>query len=373
MELQKRRKNKINGIILDKKEYAKKYFKKMQDKGIMCIPPYTYSYIMANDSIIAVKQKNLTGFLMPPYKHFILPPYSDEFGFENRGCLYSFPNILDKTKVKKLVTTQLILHRDYSLLNYRKLGDDLRGNGRPILYNQKELNWFLDRKLVRFYNECLFLKNTGQHLFLYEVDDVKLLIVWDDYYSSCINIIGLSQVVRVHKERCTFNHPYTILQVYISAFCAFFRMFPSGTLFNVTLEEIIGTPFAIIYVPLYPIACFEIYAKVRGEIEEAIRIYDKFDKVKWLKYDKNLFTKSIYHPKFKRKKKATYSNKKSKAERRAMKNLKKKEKKKLKPPKPRKRKVKKVKKKKKLDSMYTRKRYRHIRKGRTKKNVELFS
>ena len=369
MESQKRRKSKINGIVLDKKEYTAKYFTMLQNEGRMILPPYTYSYIMANDSIIAVQKKNKTGFMMPPYKHFILPTYSDEKGFENTDCIYSFPDPLSKTK-GKLLTSQIILHRDYSLLNYRKLGETLKGVGRPILYNQKEMNWFLNKKLVRYYNICLFNKDAGQHLFLYEVDDIKLLIIWDDYYSSYINIIGLSQVVRTQDGWRTFDYPYSILEVYVNALCCFMRMFPSGTLFNATMEWTMSVRNTEIYVPLLPIACFEIYSKVKGEFEEEVRVYSKFDKVKWLGYDKNLFTKNIYHPKFNRKKKATYSNKKSKAERRAIEKAKKAERKKLRPPKPKK-KVTKIKKK--ISNIYTRTKHRHIRKSPKRKKEELFS
>ena len=371
MESQKRRKSKPYNKLLDKREYAEKYFRMIQNEGKTLLPPYTFSYIMSNDSIIAVEKKNKTGFMMPPYKHFLLPSYSAEFGFENRGCLYSFPNALDKTK-GKLVTTQIILHRDYTLLNYRKLGGDLNGVGKPIVYNKNEFKWFINNRLISSQNKCLFTKDAGQHFFLYEIDDIKVIIVWDDYYSSCINILGLTQVVHADEGRYNFNHPYTIMSVYINAICSFVRMFPSGTLFNTTVEKILGVQYLVVYVPLHPIACFNIYAKVRGDIEEEIRIFDKFNKAKWLGYDKNLFTKNIYHPKFKRKKKATYSNKKSKAERRAIERAKKLEKKKLKPPKPRK-KVKKVKKKKKAESIYTRKLHRHIKKSPKRKKEELFS
>ena len=284
---------------LDKKSYTQKYFKLLHDKGKLVIPPYTYSYIMANDDIQVVEEYGEFGFKISPYNYFITPSYSKE-GFDNNKCIYAFPFSFDKNK-GEIVNTQFLLQRDYSLINYRKFESKLNGKGKPILYNQKELNWFLENKRVIKHNRCLYTCNAGQHFYLYEVDDLKLLIIWDDYYTTTINIISISQLLPTSIQHMDFNYPYTVLNVHINALCSFFSMFPCGTIFNTTLEMLRGVT-SILYVPLHPIACFELRTKIKDEIKENVRIYNKFDKKQWLNNDKNKMSKDFCNMHYEKKK-----------------------------------------------------------------------
>ena len=286
--------------ILDKQTYTQKYFKLLHDAGKLVAPPYTYSYIMANDSIQVVKEKDRFGFKVSPYSHFITPSYGSR-GFDNNDCIYAFPFSLGN-ETGEIVNTQFLMQRDYSLINYRRFEAKLKGKAKPILYNQKDLNWFLMNKRVAKQDRCVFTCNAGQHFFLYEVDDLKVLIVWDDYYTTSINIIALTQVIPTALQHMEFNYPYTVLNVYINALCTFFSMFPCGTVFNTTLEILRGIT-SIIYVPLHPIACFEIRTKIKGDIEENVRIYNKFNKKQWLNNDKNRMSNDIYNMNYEKKKK----------------------------------------------------------------------
>lgn len=291
-------------MSFNKQEITKQYFYLLHNKGKFVIPPYTYSYIMANDSIQVEKKKNRIGFVLFPYKHFLLPAYDKEIqNFYNFECIYSFPTTLEKEK-GTLLNMQFLLQRDYSLLNYRRYGTDINGKGRPVLYNQSELNWYLNNKRVLKQNICLFIKNVGQHFFLYEVDDLKVIIVWDDYYTNTINIITMTQVIRTSLAHMNFDYPYTVWSVYINALCSFFSMFPCGTVFNTTLEFLRGVT-SILYVPLHPLTCFEIRTKIKEEINNDIRVFDKFDKKQWLNNDKNKMVKDVYHLDYNKKEKKT--------------------------------------------------------------------
>ena len=330
--------------LLDKKEYADIYFNALHNSGILVTPPYTYSYIMAHDSIKAVEKNNRTGFMMYPFKHFILPTYTEKDGFNNSDCIFAPQYSLGRTK-SKITSTQVILNRDYTLMHYRKLGDKLHGEGKPVLFNKKELKWYLNNRRVLNYDDCLFQKDGGQHFYLYEIDGMKLLIIWDDYYSSSINIIGMSQLVEQFLQHKKFEHPYTVLQVYIQAICSFFRMFPYGTLFNATIETIRGVinDDRNIYIPLKPVACFNICTTLKDEIKEKVRIYTKYSRERWSNSDKN---KTSNH----------YSLENEMKERKKPKNVKRKKKRKTKR-KVRRKKRKPIPKR----ELYTREKHRHIR------------
>ena len=152
--------------ILDKKPYTQKYFKLLHDAGKLVLPPYTYSYIMANDDIQVVEEGDRFGFKISPYSHFITPSYCKK-GFDTTDCIYAFPFSVNKDE-DQIINTQFLMQRDYSLINYRKFEAKLNGKAKPILYNQTELNWFLENKRVMKQNRCLFTCNAGQHFFLYE-------------------------------------------------------------------------------------------------------------------------------------------------------------------------------------------------------------
>ena len=290
-------------MILDKKSYTQKYFKLLHDSGKLVIPPYTYSYIMANENIRVIEDKNAFGFKFSSEPNYIIPSYGEN-GFSKNNCVYTFPfsfGLSDKDS-SEIVNTQFLMQRDYSLINYRKFEAKLNGKAKSILYNQKELNWFLENKRVTKQDRCLFTHNAGQHFFLYEVDDLRVLIVWDDYYTTSINIISLTQVIPTALQHMTFDYPYTVLNVYINALCSFFSMFPCGTVFNTTLEILRGVT-SIIYVPLHPIACFEIHTKIKEELGKNVRIYNKFNKKQWLNNDKNKMSKDLCNMNYEKKKK----------------------------------------------------------------------
>lgn len=281
--------------LLDKKEFADRYFKALHDRNSLVIPPFTYSYILAHDSIKAVEKKGRTGFMMYPFKHFLIATYSEEHGFDNNEVIYAQPYSLEKAKNKRM-NAQYILHRDYSLTHCATNVKKVDGVGRPVLFNKKELKTYINNKLVRNYNDCLFLNDGGQHYYLYEVDDVNLLIIWDDYYSSSINIIGMSQIMVKDIQHERFNHPYTALSVYVSALCSFFRMFPCGTLFNTTIERIRGINHFDnnVFLPLVPIACFDICTNIKDEIKEKVRIHDKREAKKVRNGIRNKVSKNKY-------------------------------------------------------------------------------
>lgn len=299
---------------LDKKEYADLYFNALHNKGQLVTPPYTYSYILAHDSIRAVEKNGKAGFVMFPYKHFILPTYTEKDGFDNSDCIFAQPYSLGKTRNKHM-GTQFLLHRENTLLNHVKLGEVLEGNGRPVLFNKKELNWYLNHRRVVKHDECVYKKDAGQHFFLFEYEDLKLLIIWDDYYSSCINIIAVTHIVEKHIQHVRFNRPYSITQVYMSAFCSFVRMFPCGTLFNVTVEELRGvvSKSNSIYLSLKPIACFDLCTTIKDDIKEKVRFYNKYSRNNWRNNEKHKASKDRFniekdvkkHPKPKHKRKKT--------------------------------------------------------------------
>jgi hypothetical protein len=306
--------------ILNKKEIAQKYFSLMHDKGKVFMPPYTYSFILADEDIYAVQRGDRIGFMMPPYEHFILPSYFEKDGdyvFDNTECLYAFPASF-RLSEGRMINTQFILHRDYTLMKYRKFDNDLNGKGEPILFNKKEFEWYLNNRRVNKDEECLYKVDAGQHFFKYQVDDVKVIIVWDDYYSSAINILSITHAVYTSLQHAKFEHPYTVWAVYINALVSFMKMFPSGTLFNTTLAYLRGL-FSIIYVGLHPIQCFDICTMVKGDIKENIRKhmgeFTTYSKKKLYTVTQNviikdkLHTPKVKHTKYKRKKKKTNKQK----------------------------------------------------------------
>lgn len=272
--------------VLDKKEIAQKYFSLVHDKGKMVIPPYTYSFIMSDKNICAVKKDDKIGFVTPPYEHFIIPSYCEKGGnyeFDNTECIYAFPVSIKKNEGKQ-INMQFILHRDYTLMKLYKQKNILNGKGEPILFNKKEFEWYLDNNRVNKDEEYLFKVDAGQHFFRYQIDDIKVIIVWDDYYSSVINIISITNVLGTFYENTEYKrakHNYSVPPVYKNALMSFMKMFPSGTLFNATVSCLNGMG-SIMYHTLRPIQCFDIRTMIREDIKEDVRKpkdrYEMYDK-----------------------------------------------------------------------------------------------
>lgn len=272
--------------VLDKKEIAQKYFSLVHDKGKMAIPPYTYSFIMSDKNICAVKKDNKIGFILPPYEHFIIPSYCEKDGnyeFDNTECIYAFPVSIKKNEGKQ-INMQFILHRDYTLMKLYKQKNILNGKGEPILFNKKEFKWYLDNNRVNQNEEYLFKVDAGQHFFRYQIDDIKVIIVWDDYYSSVINIISMTNALGTFHKNTEYKrakHNYSVPPVYKNALMSFMKMFPSGTLFNATVSCLNGMG-SILYHTLQPIQCFDICTMIQEDIKEDIRKptarYEMYDK-----------------------------------------------------------------------------------------------
>lgn len=272
--------------VLDKKEIAQKYFSLVHDKGKMVIPPYTYSFIMSDKNICAVKKDDKIGFILPPYEHFIIPSYCEKDGdyeFDNTECIYAFPVSIKKNEGKQ-INMQFILHRDYTLMKLYKQKNILNGKSEPILFNKKEFKWYLDNNRVNQDEEYLFKVDAGQHFFRYQIDDIKVIIVWDDYYSSVINIISITNALETLFQNTEYKrakHNYSLPPVYKNALMSFMKMFPSGTLFNATVSCLNGMR-SIMYHTLQPIQCFDIRTMIQEDIKEDIRKpkdrYEMYDK-----------------------------------------------------------------------------------------------